>query len=101
MKKLNIQWIIVVLVFSLLIIFAPFAKRLGMLVGSKIYHPSPVPVLVQSRNGLSGEVAIFNSFYTNKLSVEATFNNITFHQTKTYDLVLEPGESQEIGWAQG
>ena len=64
-------------------------------------EPLPVPVTVGSRNGLSGEVAIFKSYYSKTVSVQVTFKNATFNQTKTYDLVLEPGQPHEIGWAEG
>jgi hypothetical protein len=95
-------WAILITVFACLFILSFYAEDIGRLTAQWGPKPPPaVPVHVQSRNGLSGEVAVFTNFHTNTLSVEVTFNNATFHQTKIYDLVLQPGQTQEIGWAEG
>jgi len=62
-----------------------------------------LPVKVQQRDALiaGGKVAIFTNNGNKTLSVLVILENATFKERKHYDLVLSPGQTQEIGGFEG
>jgi len=62
-----------------------------------------VPVELRQRKALvaEGYVAMFKNPTASTISFVATFSNSTFHSSKTFNIVLEPGESKEIGGFEG
>jgi len=63
----------------------------------------PVPVELTFRKALigSGAVAQFKNNSGKLLSVEVKFSNPTFHTSKVFDFVLDPGKPLEIGHLEG
>lgn len=62
-----------------------------------------LPVKVQQRDALiaGGKVAIFTNTGNKTLSVVVILENASFKERKRYDLVLSPGQKQEIGGFEG
>lgn len=73
--------------------------------GSNSPPPPPLPVQITQRNASSfsdgHKVARFTNTSTNTLSMVVTFRNDTFSERKTFNVVLRPSETKEIGWLEG
>lgn len=63
----------------------------------------PPPITVKQRKALiaGGDVAGFTNVGNKTLSVLVTFENPSFKRSKTFPLVLAPGETKQIGTLEG
>ena len=63
----------------------------------------PLPVKVMQRNAVlaGGKVAIFTNTGHKTLSVAVVLENSSFQQRQRFNVVLEPGETKEIGGFEG